>query len=84
MRYEVEISVLAKDGNTAETFRSIRQAWDFGDNPRWILAGEAFVVQATAQMLADRINHERIGSTELGYPADILDTNSGNPTKARY
>lgn len=76
MEYEVEIKVKVL-GTNADTMRSIRETWTFGDHPRWVLAGEAYVVEQTAIDFAKRIRHELEGAEAYN-----LNENSGNPRRA--
>jgi hypothetical protein len=78
MRYEVEVVVRSIDaGGGLEITRAYKEKWSFGDNLRWVLAGEAYVVEETAGMLASKIRLEAKGSG-----AYELDDDSGLPTRS--
>lgn len=76
MKYEVEIKVKVI-GTFGDTLRSARETWTFGDNPRWILAGEAYCVEETAAQLSEKIRDELLGANK-----DNLNDHSGIPQKA--
>lgn len=76
MRYEVEITVKAIGHNT-ETSRTLKETWSFGDNPRWTLAGAAYVVEETADHLSDMITDEIKGS-DISL---LLNVDSGKPRR---
>ena len=76
MRYVVEIKVLT-EGTTSDTMRSIRQTWEFGDNGKFRLAGEAYAVEETANLLSASIRDGLKGADDCN-----LNDNSGTPHKA--
>ena len=61
MQFEVEVKVKTI-GTNSDTMRSIRQTWEFGDNPKFRLAGEAFVIEETASLLSERVRNELEGA----------------------
>lgn len=76
MEYEVEIRVKAS-GSNSDTLHTLRETWSFGHNPKWFIAGQAYVVEETAKSMIQRINDQMNGSTN----SVPLDDVSGRPTR---
>ncbi len=76
MEYEVVIRVKTTGTNSDELY-SLRQIWSFGDNPKWILAGQMHVIEETARDAIDRIHDRMLGSNDQVH----LDINSGRPIR---
>lgn len=76
MRYEVTVTVKTV-GTTSDTLKSIKQHWEFGDNEKWRLAGEAYVIEKTVDDLVSDIRNQIAGSKNYN-----LNDTSGNPRRA--
>lgn len=76
MQFEVEIRVKRTEESGRVMARSIRQCLEFGDNPDYSLAGEAYSIQETTEDLIRVIRAEMDGSR-----AKTLGLNSGVPKR---
>jgi len=65
MRYEVEVRVrtVSASGHAVQE-TGLGDAYDFGDNPRWVEAGAASAVKQTAARLVAKLCSEAQGDDQ--------------------